>query len=117
MTESSDPRSLVEVLDLYFDGVTEIVVQHRGMVDKIVGDAVLAFFNIPTPLANHADAAVDCAEAIVAWTESFRHDVGRSSMGFGRTRCGVESGMAIVGDVGGRRRLDYTAYGVVVNRA
>lgn len=117
MTEKSDPRSLVAALDAYFDIVTELIVAHGGMVDKIVGDAVLAFFNIPAALADHADAATRCAQAVVAATEAFRRREAVALMGFGRTRCGIESGAAIVGDVGGRRRLDYTAYGVVVNKA
>jgi adenylate cyclase len=117
MTERSDPQRLVRVLDDYFDRVTELIVAHGGMVDKIVGDAVLAFFNIPAPLPRHAEAAVRCAQAIVAATEAFRREPEPAALGFGRTRAGIESGLAIVGDVGGRRRLDYTAYGVVVNKA
>jgi adenylate cyclase len=117
MTENSSPRTLVGVLDAYFDCVTELVVAHGGMVDKIVGDAVLAFFNIPEPLPKHAEAAVRCAQAIVTATEAFRDGSEAAAIGFGRTRCGIESGVAIVGDVGGRRRLDYTAYGAVVNKA
>jgi adenylate cyclase len=117
LTEKSEPRALVHVLDDYFDLVTELVVAHGGMVDKIVGDAVLAFFNIPAPLADHSDAALRCARAIVAGTQEFRRRPEVAAMGFGRTRCGIEAGMAIVGDVGGRRRLDYTAYGAVVNKA
>jgi adenylate cyclase len=117
MTERSEPEKLVRLLDDYFDRVTELIVGHGGMVDKIVGDAVLAFFNIPAPLPNHVHAAVRCAQAIVAATDAFRREVEPAKLGFGRTRCGIEFGTAIVGDVGGRRRLDYTAYGVVVNKA
>lgn len=117
MTETADPQTLVHVLDAYFDGVTELVVGHGGMVDKIVGDAVLAFFNIPAELEDHPLAAIRCAEAIVAFTEDFRRTEAAAALGFGRTRCGIETGNAIVGDVGGRRRLDYTAYGVVVNKS
>ena len=117
MTEKSDPRMLVEVLDDYFDRVTELIVNHGGMVDKMFGDAVLCFFNIPTGLPGHVEAAVRCARAIVASTEAFRRRSEAAALGFGRTRCGIETGMGIVGDVGGRRRLDYTVYGPVVNKA
>ena len=117
MTEKSDPRMLVRVLDDYFDRVTELIVSHGGMVDKMFGDAVLGFFNIPADLPDHTDAAVRCARAIVVATEAFRGRREVAALGFGRTRCGIETGMAIVGDVGGRRRLDYTVYGPVVNKA
>jgi adenylate cyclase len=117
MTERSEPRMLVSVLDGYFDRVTELIVAHGGMVDKIVGDAVLAFFNIPAELPNHPQAAVRCALAVLETTEAYRREAKASALGLGRTRCGIETGTAIVGDVGGKRRLDYTAYGVVVNKA
>jgi adenylate cyclase len=117
MTEASDPQQLVRVLDAYFDCVTDLIVRHGGMVDKIVGDGALAFFNIPAPLPDHPDCAVRCAQAILAATEEFRRAGEAAALGFGRTRFGIETGTAIVGDVGGDRRLDYTAYGVVVNRA
>jgi adenylate cyclase len=117
MTEKSDPKMLVGVLDDYFDRVTELIVGHGGMVDKMFGDAVLCFFNIPTDLPGHAEAAVRCARAIVASTETFRQREEVAALGFGRTRCGIETGMGIVGDVGGQRRLDYTVYGPVVNKA
>jgi adenylate cyclase len=117
MTESADPRALVAVLDSYFDLVTELIVEHGGMVDKIVGDGVLAFFNIPEDLPGHTAAAIRCGEAIVRATEAFRGGAAAAELGFGRTLCGIETGPAVVGDVGGRRRLDYTAYGVVVNKA
>jgi adenylate cyclase len=108
---------LVSVLDDYFDRVTELVVAHGGMVDKIVGDAVLAFFNIPAELPEHTQAAVRCSLAVLEATEAYRREPKAAALGLGRTRCGIETGMAIVGDVGGKRRLDYTAYGVVVNKA
>ena len=105
------------MLDDYFDRVTELIVSHGGMVDKMFGDAVLCFFNIPADLPGHTEAAVRCARAIVASTEAFPRRREVAALGFGRTRCGIETGMAIVGDVGGRRRLDYTVYGPVVNKA
>jgi adenylate cyclase len=87
------------------------------MIDLIVGDAVHAFFNMPLDLENHTDQAVDCAMAIVDFTETFRTAPARAAVGFGRTRIGIETGMAIVGDVGGSRRLNYTAHGGVSNAA
>jgi adenylate cyclase len=94
-----------------------LIVEHRGMVDKIVGDAVHALFNAPLDLTDHPRQAVACAVALRAWTASYRKLPGPAAIRFGRTRIGIETGEAIVGDVGLRSKLDYTAYGDAVNAA
>ena len=67
--------------------------------------------------ADHPTAALDGAVAIVRWTEAYRREPLCAALGLGRTRIGVESGPAIVGDVGGGGKLDYTAHGETVNGA
>jgi len=117
MTERAAPADLVALLDDYFEVVTRAVTDHGGMVDKIVGDAVHAIFNAPLDLPDHARQAVDSALAIVRQTEAIRSTPIAKKLRLGRTRVGIETGLAIVGDVGGARKLDYTAYGSVVNTA
>jgi adenylate cyclase len=117
MTHAADPAALVALLDAYVEGVADIVVAHGGMVDKIVGDAVHAFFNVPIDLDRHAAHAVECAVAIRDWTAAFRTRPASVALGLGRTRIGIETGDAIVGDIGLRTKLDYTAHGDVVNAA
>ncbi len=117
MTHRADPQEMVAVLDTYFERVIAIVVAHGGMVDKIVGDAVHAIFNAPLDLADHPRRAIECAIEIREWTESYRALPAPSTLQLGRTRIGIETGLAIVGDVGIQSRLDYTAYGDVVNAA
>jgi len=117
MTERSDARLLVAVLDRYFEGVTQRVVDHGGMIDKIVGDGVHALFNAPLDLADHTARAVACATAIVDYAEKFREGATAAALGFGRTRIGIETGEVVIGDVGGGRKLDYTAHGNAVNAA
>jgi adenylate cyclase len=117
MTGRVDPRTLVGLLDRYFDGLTRIVVEHGGMVDKMVGDGLHAIFNAPLDLADHPRRAVDCAIAIRDFGERYRSDAQAAAAGFGRTRVGLETGMVVVGDVGGGRKLDYTAHGEAMNMA
>jgi adenylate cyclase len=117
MTHRADAEELVTVLDHYFEGITKLVVEHGGMVDKIVGDAVHALFNVPLDLDDHPCKAVACAVAIRSWTESHRRSAAPQAIGLGRTRIGIETGEAIVGDVGLSSKLDYTAYGDAVNAA
>jgi adenylate cyclase len=115
-THRAGPEDLVATLDQYFEGVAGIVINHGGMIDKIVGDAVHALFNAPLDLEDHPQRAIECAIAIQAWSESFRRRA-PAAVELGRTRIGIETGPAIVGDVGIRSKLDYTAHGDAVNMA
>jgi adenylate cyclase len=117
LTERAEPHQLIAVLDAYFDGVIRIVVEHGGLVDKIVGDAVHALFNAPFDLPDHAGQAVACGAAVQRFAMSFNQQGLALELGLGRTRIGIETGPAIVGDVGGARKLDYTAHGNPVNAA
>jgi adenylate cyclase len=117
MTHRAGPEQLVAELDGYIEGVATIVMGHGGMVDKIVGDAVHAFFNAPVDLPHHAERAVDCAIKIRSWTEEYRSRPSARLIGLGRTRIGIETGEAVVGDIGIRSKLDYTAHGDSINSA
>ncbi len=117
MAHCTDPAVLIATLDNYFEGMATIIVAHGGMIDKIVGDAVHAFFNAPNDLEDHPRKAIECAIALRTWAENFRHRSEVATIGFGRTRIGIETGVAIIGDVGIRAKLDYTAHGDAVNVA
>jgi adenylate cyclase len=117
LTERSDATDVVQLLDGYLAIVTDIVVANGGMVDKLIGDGVFALFNVPLDLPEHARRALTCAKAIVEATEKYRTTPLAVKLALGRTRVGIETGTAIVGDVGGGNKLDYTALGNVVNMA
>jgi adenylate cyclase len=117
LTERMSPQELIALLNVYLDRVTSLVVDHGGMVDKLVGDAVHALFYPPSAVANHTLQAINCATAIIAATETLRREPTLTHLGLGRTRIGIETGPAVVGDVGGSRKLDYTAYGSAINTA
>ncbi|MBM3606960.1 MAG: adenylate/guanylate cyclase domain-containing protein, partial [Alphaproteobacteria bacterium] len=116
-SERTQPDKLLITLDAYFEMLAKIVTEHGGMVDKVVGDALHGFFNMPLDQADHATQAVRCARAIHEAAETFRKQEPQLSLGLGRTRIGVDTGWASVGDVGGRNKLDYTAHGEAINRA
>jgi adenylate cyclase len=117
LTERSEAGEVVRLLDNYLTIVTNIVIAHGGMVDALIGDGVFALFNAPLDLADHARRGLAAAQAIIAATENYRDTGLAAKLALGRTRIGIESGMAIVGDVGGGGKLDYTARGNVVNTA
>lgn len=117
MTERSEPRELIALLDAYFQLFADIVVAHGGMVDKIVGDAIHALFNAPLDLPDHPLRAFECAVALHEASVAFCERPLARALRLGRTRIGLETGAAIIGDVGGKRKLDYTAHGMVINTA
>ena len=117
MAEAMRAEDLMAQMSSYFDALVGEILQLRGTIDKYVGDAIFAFWNAPTLQADHAalacQAALTCRAASNALNERWR--------GEGRpvwyTRFGVHSGEAVVGNVGSRDRLDYTAIGNAVNMA
>lgn len=117
LSQRLGPRELIALLDIYFAEVNALVAEHGGMVDKVVGDAVHALFNAPEDLPGHVDKAIDCARAIHALTEEMRRRPQFAANNFGRTRIGVETGPAVLGEVGAGGKLDYTAHGDAINLA
>jgi len=117
LVESSDSEVIVELLNGYLDGVTEVIFAHRGTVMKIVGDAVHAIFGAPVEHPDHAAEAVACALAIDDFAMDFQAAKNAAGIPLGITRIGVNSGPAIIGNFGGTHFFDYTAYGDAVNIA
>jgi adenylate cyclase len=117
MTHHADATDLVRNLNVYFEGMATIIVAHGGVIDKIVGDGIHAFFNAGRDLEDHPRKAIECAIALRSWAEEFRRRPDPFAIGFGLTRIGLETGVAIVGDIGVRAKLDYTAHGEAVNVA
>lgn len=117
LTEQTRPADLVELLNDYLDRMCGIVTAHGGTVDKIVGDAIVAFFNAPIDQPDHAERAVRCALALHRAGSEHRSLCIARGMPLGETRIGVNTGTATVGNFGGSARFDYTAYGDAVNTA
>ena len=115
MSEELPPDQLTRLLNDYFDGMSDIIMAHGGAIDKFIGDAVVAHFGAPTPMKNHALKALQCAAELDKFGEQFRRK--NAHLGLGMTRIGVHTGIATVGNFGGRARFDYTAMGDTVNTA
>lgn len=102
------------VINEYFDGLIEILWKHEAMIDKMTGDGIIVLFGAPVAFTDHADRALACAREIDAFAENYRDQMLEKHGIFGHTRMGLDSGTGLVGNFGGKRRFNYTAYGEVV---
>lgn len=117
LVETTAPDVLGGLLNEYMGGMTDIVFAHEGTVAKIIGDAIQVLFNAPGDQVDYAARAVACAHDLDAWAEEFRARWQSRAVAFGITRIGVHAGPALVGNFGGGRFFDYTAYGDTINIA
>ncbi|MCK1651334.1 response regulator [Bradyrhizobium sp. 149] len=117
LVESAPPETLGALLNEYVGGMTEIVFAHEGTVAKIIGDAIQVLFNAPGDQPDYATRAVACAHDLDAWAEDFSARWKVRGVNFGTTRIGIHAGPALVGNFGGNRFFDYTAYGDSINIA
>ncbi len=117
LVETAAPEVLGALLNEYVGGMTDVVFAHEGTVAKIIGDAIQILFNAPGDQPDYATRAVACAHDLDIWAQGFRERWKSQGVNFGATRIGVHAGPALVGNFGGSRFFDYTAYGDTINTA
>jgi adenylate cyclase len=117
LVERLPAPEVVALLNQIFTMMTEVIFANGGTVDKLIGDSVMAFWGAPRAQENHATRAIRAAQAILRWVEVMNE--GWQST-FGATihiAIGVNTGAAVVGNVGSETRMDYTCVGDTVNVA
>jgi len=115
LSESLDPVFLAELTNQYFEGVCAAVFKEGGLVNEFMGDGVLAFFGAPHEQPDHADRAVAAALGVDAFAQQFSAERKARGIDFGHSRIGVHTGIAMVGNIGSRSRLKYSAQGDTLN--
>lgn len=117
MSESMEPEQVVAILNDYLQLTTDCVMKNEGTLDKFVGDCTMAFWNAPLSQEDYVykacRAAMDMVEGAVALTDELEKKFGKR-VGFG---VGVHCGPAVIGNIGARQRMDFTAIGDTVNTA
>jgi len=115
LTEHTDPQQLMKFLSAYFESMTQAIIQAQGTLDKYIGDGIMAFWNAPLVVEEHARLA--CQTAVDMLKRLHELNDHWQSQGFPRLelRIGINTGSAIVGNVGSQERLSYTAIGDSIN--
>jgi adenylate cyclase len=117
MSESMEAHEVTEVVQMYLDHLSGIIFDWDGTIDKYVGDEIMAFWNAPRLQENHALLAVRCAYDLVNRGPELQQGLLSRGLPPIRWGIGINSGPAVVGNMGSRSRLQYTALGDTVNTA
>jgi adenylate cyclase len=117
VSENLLPQKLVQVMNEYFETLTQIILQEKGTVDKYIGDAVMCFWGAPIPMPDHALRACRAALAIQEALQELRKNQTARRIPPLKARIGIHSGLVVVGNFGSRERFNYTIMGDNVNLA
>lgn len=113
--ERTDPEPLVALLNTYMTVMTNLILQSGGVVDKLMGDGIMAFWGAPLAIENPAREAMKCALRMMAELDALaKRDERFADLKIG---IGICTGEAVVGNFGGEQRFDYSVIGDTVNLA
>lgn len=116
MSETTEPEKIVEMLNVHFTVMADIILKHNGTIDKYIGDAIMAFWGAPVKTENHAEQAVlaglEMLEGLkevnrILKERGFKHEI--------HIGIGINTGMATIGNIGSERKKNYTVVGDTVN--
>jgi len=117
LSERMEPEILTERLSRYFDALGTAISANKGTIDKYIGDSIMAFWNAPEPDPDHVANACRAALQAAAASNRLRERWKARHRPTFRTRFGLHTGRAVVGNVGARERINYTLVGPVANQA
>ena len=112
-----DPEGLVELINEFLNEISKIILNNGGMIDKFMGDCVMGIFGAPLDMDNHAEMAVKSAKEIEEKVKELKVIYKERGLPDINVGTGVNTGIAIVGNMGSKTRLDYSVVGDAVNLA
>jgi class 3 adenylate cyclase/ABC-type glycerol-3-phosphate transport system substrate-binding protein len=117
MSELMSPPEVVRVLNVYFEQMVDAVFEHHGILDKFIGDGLMAVFGAPGDLPDHALCAARCALDMRRRLEEVNQQLRAASLPALMIGIGLHTGSVVVGNIGSSKRTEYTAIGDTVNLA
>jgi len=117
LSETMSPSDMISLLNRYFERVANVIEAHKGVVDKYIGDEVMAVFGAPIASDDHASLAVKAGLSILEQLDLFNQRIG-AELGFKiKIGIGIASGKVVAGNLGSKSRMNYTLVGDTVNIA
>lgn len=115
--KKDDPEGLVELINLFLDRLTKIILKNGGTIDKYMGDCIMAFWNAPLPCHDHAYKALNSAIQIELECEKLNKELEEQGLNLPKVKIGtgINTGPCIVGNMGSESRFDYSVVGDAVN--
>ena len=117
MSESLEPEQVTYIMNRALTAQQTAVQKHHGMVDKYIGDAMMAIFSAPLDLDFHENKAIECAKDIQKNMEELNIELATMDIPPVAIGIGINTGYAVIGNMGSESRFDYTAIGDAVNTA
>jgi len=115
MSARLSPAEVAFLLNFFFSQMTDIIFEHQGTLDKFIGDAIMAVFGAPNKMKDQADSAIKCAIEMQQKLQEINKDLLEDRKL--QIRIGINSGAVVAGDIGSKKRMEYTVLGDVVNKA
>ena len=115
ISEQFSPNELVKILNSYFKSVVDIITNHGGIIDKYIGDAVMAFFGAPVELENASYSALKACNEMRTAINNFNDVLEQEDLPIFKTGIGLNYGITTVGNIGSEKKMDYTIIGDEVN--
>ena len=117
MSEKLEPEEVVEFLNDYMTRMVKCINATYGVVDKFIGDAIMAVWGTPVSRGNDTENAIDAALMMRAALQEFNRGRGGSKRPVVRIGCGINTGPVLAGQIGSQERMEYTVIGDTVNLA
>ncbi|PLY04994.1 MAG: adenylate/guanylate cyclase domain-containing protein [Arcobacter sp.] len=113
--EMDDAKNLITYLNKYMEPMSNIIVKYQGTIDKYIGDAIMAYWNAPADVENHADKAVQASLEQINELSFLNKKLKEKNLPLIDIGIGINTGLAIVGEMGSIGRSDYTVIGDAIN--
>lgn len=117
LAESLEPSKVIEILNRYFERMTDVILRHNGTIDEFTGDGILVFFGAPKPLIDHEMVSVVCALEMRKALKEMNRENSLLNLPELRMGIGINAGQVIVGNLGSEKRKKYGAVGSPINIA
>jgi adenylate cyclase len=117
-SDKTEPEMVIKMLNAYLSQMCDVILKNQGTVDKFIGDAIMAFWGAPVKIENHAEMAVRSAIGMAQNMHLVNEKIREMGMDFEvRQGIGVNTGPAILGNIGSEKKLSYTVIGDTINLA